>query len=69
METNISDFAEKKWRERILPETNISLETIEVFKNYILIKERVNGLIRYKKYNRNNGVTSIIPFKVHPATP
>ena len=40
-----------------------------MFKNYIVIKERVNGLIRYKKYNRNNRVTSIIPFKVHPATP
>ncbi|MDC0254305.1 S9 family peptidase [Bacteriovoracales bacterium] len=69
MELDFNNASIKSWKEVMPHREDVLLETIEQFKEYIVFKERKNGLVSYRVYNRKNGEQKVIPFTVNPATP
>tara|TARA_B100000029_G_scaffold122406_1_gene115715 strand:+ start:705 stop:2807 length:2103 start_codon:yes stop_codon:yes gene_type:complete len=69
METDFNKGSIKSWREVMPHREDVLLETIEQFKDYIVFKERKDGLVSYRVYDRKNGEQKVIPFAVNPATP
>ncbi len=50
------------WKEVIPHREDVLLEEVEVFKDFFVLSERKNGLIRFRIFNLKNGQTHYIPF-------
>lgn len=62
METPIDHTDKKYWREVISHRDDVLLEDIEVFKNYLAIGERKNGLRQIRIIDQTNGTEHYLDF-------
>ncbi len=62
MKTPESKTAKKFWTEIIPHRDDVLLEDIEIFKNYLVVEERFNGLNRIKIIPWNGGEAYYLPF-------
>ena len=67
--TDLNQTSLEHWVSLVPHRKDTLLETIEQFKNFIVMKERKESLISYNVLNRTTGIQKIIPFTVVPATP
>ena len=52
----------KYWRELVPHREKVLIEEVEVFKDFFVVSERENGLIRFRIFNLKTGETHYMPF-------
>jgi len=69
METPVNSTSKESWKEVIAHREDVLLEGIELFKDYLVLEERVNGLhtIRIKCWNGNEDYYLDFPDKTYTA--
>ena len=61
--SDLSNFDEHKWKVFIKHDKNELLEDFQIFKNYVVLKTRKNGLPQILKINKNNKKRTYVEFK------
>ncbi len=61
--TNLNNFDEKKWQTFIKHSKNELIESFQIFKNYVVLETRKNGLSQLLQVDRNNKRKSYVKFK------
>ena len=67
--TKINQTSLEYWESIIPHRKDTFLETIEQFKDFVVLKERKESLVSYRVLNRTTGSQKMITFAVNPATP
>lgn len=62
MSSDKKDTSSSKWREVVAHRSNVLIEGFEVFKNYIVLQQRNNGLTELEKIHRSAGKRELIKF-------
>ncbi len=62
METSLNKTSAANWKELIPNRSDVLLQSVEEFKNFIVINERKNGLVKLRIKNLNNNKESYVDF-------
>lgn len=62
MKTPITATEKNNWKDVIPHRKDVLLESIDVFKDYLVVSERINGLNKIKISNLNSGDSYYLPF-------
>lgn len=63
MEAPLNETTRENWKEVIPHRTDVLLESIEPFKNFLVITERKNGLVQLRIRNLANNKDTYLPFE------
>jgi len=63
METDLDKTTRENWKEVIAHRTDVLIEGVEPFKNFMVITERKNGLVQFRVRDLSNNKDTYMPFE------
>jgi oligopeptidase B len=63
METDLNKTTRENWKEVIAHRPDVLIESVEPFKNFLVITERKNGLVQFRVRDLSNNKDTYIPFE------
>jgi len=63
METDLDKTTRENWKEVIAHRTDVLIESVEPYKNFLVITERKNGLVQFRVRDLSNNKDTYMPFE------
>ena len=60
--TPVNNFSRDNWRDVIPNRDNVLLQSFDVFKNYLVLSERIDGISKIRVIGWQNGIDKYISF-------
>ncbi len=60
--TPVNNYSKENWRDVIPHRDSVLLQNFNVFKDYLVLNERINGILKVRVIGWKNGVDRYIPF-------